>query len=268
MLKPKDLRVRRRGCGSRGCARAGAARTGEETVVDFEVGESVTVMEGPFETLAATISEINADTQKLKVLVSIFGRETPGRAVLQPGRQASGQRSTDSTRAGETSSAHGVTGHRPGVGPIQQRKHRECLPRRRSPASSSCRSRPCRDAGSAVGPALGQHGVNIMEFVQGVQRCDGEPARQRHPRGDHRLRGPVLHLHHEDAPGRRADQEGCGCRQGLRRAEQDQGRQAHQGPAPRDRGDEDARPQRQRRRGRDEDHRRTARQMGIDTEKV
>ena len=45
--------------------------------VDFEVGESVTVMEGPFETLPATISEINTDTAKLKVLVSIFGRETP-----------------------------------------------------------------------------------------------------------------------------------------------------------------------------------------------
>ena len=46
-------------------------------VIDFEVGESVTVMEGPFETLPATISEISPDTQKLKVLVSIFGRETP-----------------------------------------------------------------------------------------------------------------------------------------------------------------------------------------------
>jgi len=46
-------------------------------VVDFEVGESVTVMEGPFETLPATISEISPDAQKLKVLVSIFGRETP-----------------------------------------------------------------------------------------------------------------------------------------------------------------------------------------------
>ncbi|HET7305514.1 MAG TPA: transcription termination/antitermination protein NusG [Segeticoccus sp.] len=62
---------------------AGAApseRGGRQTevkVVDFEVGESVTVMEGPFETMPATISEINADTQKLKVLVSIFGRETP-----------------------------------------------------------------------------------------------------------------------------------------------------------------------------------------------
>jgi len=49
----------------------------EVKVVDFEVGETVTVMEGPFETLPATISEINADGQKLKVLVSIFGRETP-----------------------------------------------------------------------------------------------------------------------------------------------------------------------------------------------
>lgn len=45
--------------------------------VDFEVGESITVMDGPFATLPATISEVNADGQKLKVLVSIFGRETP-----------------------------------------------------------------------------------------------------------------------------------------------------------------------------------------------
>jgi transcriptional antiterminator NusG len=45
--------------------------------VDFEVGESVTVMDGPFATLPATISEINLDAQRIKVLVSIFGRETP-----------------------------------------------------------------------------------------------------------------------------------------------------------------------------------------------
>jgi transcription termination/antitermination factor NusG len=46
-------------------------------VVDFAVGESVTVMDGPFATLPATINEINAESQRLKVLVSIFGRETP-----------------------------------------------------------------------------------------------------------------------------------------------------------------------------------------------
>ncbi|WP_017610208.1 transcription termination/antitermination protein NusG [Nocardiopsis xinjiangensis] len=58
---------------------AAAAGGGGEARADvaYEVGESVTVMEGPFATLPATVSEINADTQKLKVLVSIFGRETP-----------------------------------------------------------------------------------------------------------------------------------------------------------------------------------------------
>ena len=49
----------------------------EVKVVDFSVGESVTVMDGPFATLPATISEIMPEQAKLKVLVSIFGRETP-----------------------------------------------------------------------------------------------------------------------------------------------------------------------------------------------
>jgi transcription termination/antitermination protein NusG len=53
------------------------AETLRAASVDFEVGQSVTVMDGPFATLPATVNEINADTQKLKVLVSIFGRETP-----------------------------------------------------------------------------------------------------------------------------------------------------------------------------------------------
>jgi transcriptional antiterminator NusG len=76
MIKPADLEAAAAAAASGGTASAaGAGR--EATVVDFEVGESVTVMDGPFETLPATISEINPDTQKLKVLVSIFGRETP-----------------------------------------------------------------------------------------------------------------------------------------------------------------------------------------------
>lgn len=49
----------------------------EQVKVDFEVGESVTVTDGPFATLPATISEINADARTLVVLVSIFERETP-----------------------------------------------------------------------------------------------------------------------------------------------------------------------------------------------
>jgi len=61
-----------------GKAAAASGATAKTPVeVDFEVGESVTVTDGPFDTLPATISEINAEAQKLQVLVSIFGRETP-----------------------------------------------------------------------------------------------------------------------------------------------------------------------------------------------
>ncbi|MEV7039518.1 transcription termination/antitermination protein NusG [Amycolatopsis sp. NPDC051061] len=64
--------------GGKGDSATNAAPLGGPAVeVDFEIGESVTVMDGPFATLPATISEVNIDGQKLKVLVSIFGRETP-----------------------------------------------------------------------------------------------------------------------------------------------------------------------------------------------
>ena len=62
---------------------AQAAASGEEAAaakvieVDFQVGESITVIDGPFATLPGTISEISVESQKLHVLVSIFGRETP-----------------------------------------------------------------------------------------------------------------------------------------------------------------------------------------------
>jgi transcription termination/antitermination protein NusG len=73
-LLPKQ-EERKPAAAGRAAAGTGAAKPPVE--VDFEVGESVTVMDGPFATLPATISEVNADGQKLKVLVSIFGRETP-----------------------------------------------------------------------------------------------------------------------------------------------------------------------------------------------
>jgi transcription termination/antitermination protein NusG len=64
---------------AKGAEKAGSEAFGAKPTVevDFEVGESVTVMDGPFATLPASISEVNVDAQKLKVLVSIFGRETP-----------------------------------------------------------------------------------------------------------------------------------------------------------------------------------------------
>ncbi|HEV2779762.1 MAG TPA: transcription termination/antitermination protein NusG [Actinophytocola sp.] len=72
-LLPQEQQAKPAGAGKA----AAAPAKGPVVEVDFEVGESVTVMDGPFATLPATISEVNPDAQKLKVLVSIFGRETP-----------------------------------------------------------------------------------------------------------------------------------------------------------------------------------------------
>ena len=55
----------------------GAGKTATAVISEFTVGESVTVLDGPFVGLPATISEINVESQRLKALVSIFGRETP-----------------------------------------------------------------------------------------------------------------------------------------------------------------------------------------------
>ncbi|MDR7382595.1 transcription termination/antitermination protein NusG [Promicromonospora iranensis] len=77
MLAPSMLPQPSQG-GQPAAAGGGATTGGKAPVhVDFEVGESVTVTDGPFDTLPASISEINVEAQKLKVLVSIFGRETP-----------------------------------------------------------------------------------------------------------------------------------------------------------------------------------------------
>ncbi|WP_433289869.1 transcription termination/antitermination protein NusG [Pseudonocardia sp. CA-142604] len=74
-LLPKVEPKQAASAGGKSDVAAGAGKSAVE--VDFEVGESVTVMDGPFATLPATINEVNVDAQKLKVLVSIFGRETP-----------------------------------------------------------------------------------------------------------------------------------------------------------------------------------------------
>ena len=77
MIKPADLELAASAAAGSGSGTSGGGSASGTPIVEFEVGESVTVMDGPFETLPATISEINAESQKLKVLVSIFGRETP-----------------------------------------------------------------------------------------------------------------------------------------------------------------------------------------------
>lgn len=56
---------------------AGLGAAAPAVEIDFAVGDSVTVVDGPFATLHATISEINIEAQKITGLVEIFGRETP-----------------------------------------------------------------------------------------------------------------------------------------------------------------------------------------------
>ncbi len=63
--------------GSGGATTGGAARKPAIEVADFDVSDSVMVVDGPFATLHATITEINAESQRVKALVEIFGRETP-----------------------------------------------------------------------------------------------------------------------------------------------------------------------------------------------
>jgi transcriptional antiterminator NusG len=76
ILAPATQKAAAVGKGATGGAGEGSGSAAVE-VVDFEIGESVTVMDGPFATLPATINEIDPLHSKLKVLVSIFGRETP-----------------------------------------------------------------------------------------------------------------------------------------------------------------------------------------------
>ncbi|WP_166137212.1 transcription termination/antitermination protein NusG [Nocardioides ochotonae] len=62
-----------------GSGRGAGATTARKPVevADFDVSDSVMVVDGPFATLHATITEINAESQRVKALVEIFGRETP-----------------------------------------------------------------------------------------------------------------------------------------------------------------------------------------------
>jgi transcriptional antiterminator NusG len=76
ILAPATQKAAAIGKGGGAAATDGAGQAAPE-VVDFEIGESVTVMDGPFATLPATINEIDPLHSKLKVLVSIFGRDTP-----------------------------------------------------------------------------------------------------------------------------------------------------------------------------------------------
>lgn len=59
-----------------------------------------------------------------------------------------------------------------------------------------------------IGPALGQHGLNIMGFCKEFNEKTAKQGGSYHSRGDHGVSGPFVYLHHQDAPGGGADQKG------------------------------------------------------------
>jgi large subunit ribosomal protein L11 len=131
----------------------GRARQRPQTeVVDFEVGDSVTVIDGPFATLHATISEINADAQKLKASGRDLRPRDPGRAVVQPDPRRS-DRPQHCNHPAHAHTHEGPDTH----APQEEEGHR---PHQAPDPGRAGQPR------AAVGPALGQHGVNIMEFCK------------------------------------------------------------------------------------------------------
>ena len=165
--------------GRRGRARQGrrgAADKPKVEVVDFEVGESVTVMDGPFATLPATISEINADAPEAEGAGVDLRPRDAGRAVVQPGREDLSQRprtiekkrshaSEEEARRDHQAADQGGRGHPGAAG---------------RPGARSARRQ--------------HHGV-----LQGVQRGHRVAARADRPGRDLGLRGPLVHLRHQDA---------------------------------------------------------------------
>ena len=96
-----------------------------------------------------------------------------------------------------------------------------------------------------IGPALGQRGLNIMEFCKAVQRADPEDGEGlADPGRDHGLSGPLVHLRDAHAAGVLFPQEGGEARERLEDAGPRQGRQRDQGAGARDRRAEDEGPER------------------------
>jgi transcription termination/antitermination protein NusG len=77
MLAPTVVATAEAAAAAAGTSTGGGAAKKPVEVADFEVSDSVMVVDGPFATLHATITEINAEAQRVKALVEIFGRETP-----------------------------------------------------------------------------------------------------------------------------------------------------------------------------------------------
>ena len=156
---------------------AAVARAGR-----VQLGESVKVTSGPLSDFDGEIVDVNADQQKLKVLVDIFERQVRS--------SSASTRSRSSTR--------------------QERWRRRFSP---SSSSRSPAARPTRRRRSALRSA--STASTSWSSARRSTPRRRRPERPHHPGRDHGLRGPLLHLHHEDAARGRPDQGGAAPREGL-----------------------------------------------------
>ena len=191
--------------------------------VEFQLGESVKITSGPLADFDGEITDVNAGRPEAPGDGEHLRAAGAGRGRIRQREEARLEEPDDGEESPDT--------------------HQAPDPRRAGEPGAA--GRPC------ARPARREHhGV-----LQGVQRADGRPERAHHPGRDHGLRGPLVHVHHEDAAGGRPDQGGAADRQGLGGAEPEQGRPALARPGAPDRRDEARGPERARHRPRGADHR-------------
>ena len=152
--------------------------------VAFQKGQSVRVTDGPFAEFIGTVDEVNPERNKVKVLVSIFGRETPVELdFLQ-------------------------------VEKLYEKEPRTTVAKKirivltlQLPAGKATPAPP-------VGTALGPHGINIIDSRR--RTTSARPTRPAgHPGPDHGLRGSLVHLHPQDPARGRPAPQGGRRREGL-----------------------------------------------------
>ena len=169
--------------GGRPAAAPRGRRRSVPSRAQFSIGESVKVISGPLSDFSGEISEINEDASQAQ-----------GAGIHLRPRDSRGGRV------------------RPGEEDLDMAKKVLTTIKLQAPGGQASPAPP-------VGPALGQHGINIMEFVKAFNAQTSGDMGVDDPRRHHGLRGSLVHVHHQDAAGRGADPPGDRHRQGLRRAE-------------------------------------------------